>query len=205
MATKLDLKKTEKELYQPSTKTVVTVDIPPLNYLMLDGHGNPGTSQDFQDAVEALYGVAYKLKFMSKTVQDFTVMPLEGLWWAEEMDTFLTDTLNKDAWLWTMMIRQPDHITAEQVHTALESVAASKDLVALPKLRFETYNEGLCAQIMYIGAYSDEGSTIAGLHAYIAENGYALTGKHHEIYISDMRRTAPEKLKTVIRQPMRPI
>lgn len=203
MATKLDLKKTEKAFYKPSTKAYVTVDVPAMNYLMIDGKGNPGTSQDFQDAVEALYGVAYKLKFMTKAEQDFTVMPLEGLWWAEDMDTFLADTLNKDAWLWTMMIRQPGHISTEHFNIALEAVASSKNPVALPKLRFESYDEGLCAQIMYIGPYTDEGPTIAGLHGYIEAEGYHLHGKHHEIYISDMRRTAPEKLKTVIRQPMR--
>ncbi len=203
MATKLDLKKAEKELYQPSTKSYVTVDVPPMNYLMIDGTGNPGTSQDFNDAVEALYSVAYKLKFMTKTEQDFTVMPLQGLWWADDMDMFLADTLNKDAWLWTMMIRQPDHITEGQVHEAIDAVANAKSPIALPKLRFEPYHEGLSAQIMYVGPYSAEGPTIAGLHDYIRTEGYQLYGKHHEIYISDMRRIAQEKLKTVIRQPMR--
>ena len=200
---KIDFKKEFKQLYRPSAKKISVVDVPPMQFLMIDGQGDPNTSQVYTDAVEALYAVAYTLKFASKKqlARDFTVMPLEGLWWVEDMSDF--STKDKDSWLWTAMIMQPDWIDATMVEAAKEAAAKKKDLPALPGLRFERYHEGLAAQILYIGPYADEGPTIARLHAFIAENGYRLAGKHHEIYLSDPRRTAPEKLKTVIRQPMK--
>lgn len=203
---KLDLKKQYKHLYQPSAKQVSVVDVPPLNFLMIDGTGDPNTSADFQAAVEALYALSYTLKFGVKQGKygdaplDYPVMALEGLWWAEDMRKFSID--RKGDWLWTLMIMQPDVITPAMVEAARATAAQKKDLPALPKLRFEPYHEALSAQIMYYGPFKDEGPTIARLHKFIEESGHQLRGKHHEIYLSDLRRTAPEKLKTVIRQPM---
>jgi hypothetical protein len=201
--TKIDLKQELKHLYSPSRKEFGLVEVPPMNFLMIDGRGDPNTAPEYHEAVEALYGLAYHLKFTSKKQLDidYTVMPLEGLWWAEDMAEFSRG--NKGNWQWTMMIMQPDHITAQMVDEARRALAAKKDLPALPKIRFERYDEGLSAQILYLGAYADEGPTIARMHAFIEENGYKLRGKHHEIYLGDPRRTAPEKLKTVIRQPIR--
>jgi len=203
--TKTDLKKEFKHLYRPSAKKMAIVDVQPMQFLMIDGHGDPNTDPSYVEALEALYAVAYPLKFMSKKQleRDYTVMPLEGLWWADDMTTFSME--DKSAWDWTMMIMQPDWIGAEMVEEASEAAARKKALPALPKLRLQTYHEGLSAQIMYFGPYSDEGPTIARLHAFIAENGYQLAGKHHEIYLSDPRRTAPQKLKTVLRQPMKTV
>ena len=172
---------------------------------MIDGHGDPNTSQAYKEALETLYAVTYTLKFASKKQleRDYVVMPLEGLWWVKDMLEFNQD--DKDAWDWTAMIMQPDWISTEMVESAKEAAAEKKDLPALPKLRFGTFHEGLAVQIMHIGTYADEAPTIARLHAFIAENGYQLAGKHHEIYLSDPRRTAPNKLKIVIRQPMKQV
>ena len=201
---KVDFKKELKHLYQPSAKEFVVVDVPPMNVLMIDGHGDPNTAQEYADAVEALYAVAYKLKFMSKKEKglDYVVPPLEGLWWAEDMETFTTRR-DKSAWDWTMMIMQPEGITQEMFEEVLKQVAKNKNLPALSKLRLETYDEGQVVQIMHFGSYDDEGPTMARLHAFIDENGYEPTGKHHEIYLGDPRKVATEKLKTVLRQPIR--
>jgi hypothetical protein len=202
--TKIDFKKEFKHLYNPSRKDFAVVDVPSMQFLMIDGHGDPNTAQEYKDAIEALYPVAYKLKFTSKKAlgKDYGVMPLEGLWWAEDMDTF-TAKRDKSAWDWTMMIMQPDWITEEMVEEAVNQVEKGKGLPALPKLRLETFHEGLSVQILHIGSYDDEGPTLHRMHhEFIPENGYVMDGKHHEIYLSDMRRVAPEKLKTVLRQPV---
>jgi hypothetical protein len=205
---KIDLKKENKELYNPSTKEVSIVDVPIMNFLMIDGEGDPNTSQEYQDAMEALFPVSFKVKFISKKEksQDYVVMPLEGLWWVENMENFSVE--DKSDWKWTAMIRQPDFITKSMIKQAMEEVEAKKNPAALSKMRFESLEEGLSAQIMYIGPYSEEGSTVEKLHNFIHENGYEFDGsnsgeKHHEIYLSDMRRTKPERLKTIIRQPMK--
>ena len=200
---KIDFKKELKPFYRPSAKKISVVDVPSMQFLMIDGQGDPNTALAYTNAIETLYAISYTLKFMSKKqlARDYVVMPLEGLWWAEDMASFSIE--NKDAWLWTAMIMQPDWINADMVAAAKEAAAQKKALPALFKLRFQTYHEGLAAQILYIGPYADEAPTIARLHAHIVENGYRLAGKHHEIYLSDPRRMAPEKLKTVIRQPMR--
>jgi hypothetical protein len=202
---KIDFKKELKHLYRPSPKEFVVVDVPPMKFLMIDGHGDPNTAQEYQDAVEALYAVAYKLKFTSKKElgKDYVVPPLEGLWWAEDMEAF-TAARDKSAWDWTMMIMQPEWITQEMVEEAVKQVE-KKGLPALSKLYLETYHEGLAVQILHIGSYDDEAPTIARMHAFIDENGYEPAGKHHEIYLSDPRKVAPEKLKTVLRQPVRKI
>jgi len=200
---KIDFKKELKHLYRPSAKEFAVVDVPPMNFLMIDGHGDPNTAQEYKDAVEALYGVAYKLKFMSKREKelDYVVPPMEGLWWVESMEEFTTE--DKSAWDWTMMIMQPEWITQEMFEEALKEVKKEKNPPALSKLRLEAYREGLAVQIMHTGPYDAEGPTIARMHAFIDENGYAPAGRHHEIYLGDPRKVAPEKLKTVLRQPIR--
>jgi hypothetical protein len=202
---KVDFKKELQHLYRPSAKSFEVVDVPPMQYLMIDGHGDPNTAQEYQDAIEALYAVAFKVKFISKKQlgKDYVVPPLEGLWWAEDMDTFSTHR-DKSAWDWTMMIMQPEWITPELVDEAIQQVQKSKNLPALPKLRLESYHEGLSIQIMHHGSYDDEGPTLHRLHhEFVPQNGYEMAGKHHEIYLSDARKIAPEKLKTVLRQPVR--
>ncbi|MHA2247408.1 MAG: GyrI-like domain-containing protein [Candidatus Hodarchaeales archaeon] len=202
---KLDFKKELKDFYSGvSAKEFSIVDVPPLQFLMIDGQGYPGTSQEYQDAMQALYPLSYTLKFMGKEKgKDYVVMPLEGLWWANDMDVFTEAFMErKDEWLWTSMIMQPDIITQEMVEKSIEEVKRKKNPTAISKVRFETYSEGLSAQIMYFGPYSEEGPTIERLHNFIKDQGYELRGKHHEIYFSDPRRTKPERLKTIIRQPM---
>lgn len=200
---KIDLKKEFSELYKASANKMTFVTAPKLSYLMVDGKGDPNNSKQFQEAVEALYSVSYTLKFMFKKGEqqiDYGVMPLEGLWWTENMTEFSMD--KKVDWKWTLMIMQPDFITQSSVEKAKEMAAKKKELPMLDALRFETMEEGLCVQVLYIGPYDDEPPTIAKLHAFIKDNGYKLHGKHREIYLNDARRTAPEKLKTIIRQPV---
>ena len=202
---KVDLKKELKHLYNPPRKEFTVVDVPPMQYLMIDGHGDPNTVQAYEDAVEALYAVAYKCKSASKKAlgRDYVVPPLEGLWWAEDMGTF-TSRRDKSAWDWTMMIMQPEWITQEQIERAIQQVHDAKGLPALSKLRLETYHEGLSVQILHVGSYDDEGPVLARLHQeFLPQNGYVETGKHHEIYLSDPRKVAPEKLRTILRQPVR--
>jgi hypothetical protein len=203
---KIDLKKEWKELYRPSAKQVSIVDVPPLNYLMIDGRGDPNIAQEYKDAVETLYAVAYTLKFMLKKgeiSQDYVVMPLQGLWWVENMADFSVE--KKGDWQWTMMILQPQPVTETMFEEAVAQAAKKKNPPALAKIRFESLHEGTSAQIMHIGPYADEAPNIAKIHQFIAENGDQLHGKHHEIYLSDPRRAAPEKLKTIIRQPFTPM
>lgn len=200
---KIDLKKVYAGLYAVSAKKPVMVEVPPLNYLMIDGKGDPNTSQAYKEAVEALFSVAYTLKFMikkGKEAIDYGVMPLEGLWWVEDMAKF--DINKKDQWLWTGMILQPDFITPQMVDDAIAAVKAKKNLPGLAGMRFAPYKEGKAGQILHIGPFSEEGPTIQRLHQFIEEQGGQLRGKHHEIYLSDIRKAAPEKWKTIIRQPV---
>lgn len=200
---KLDWKNELKPLYQPSTKEVVQVDVAAMNYLMIDGKGDPNTAQEYADAIEALFSVAYTLKFMVKKgalATDYGVMLLEGLWWAEDMSKFSTE--DKSNWLWTAMIAQPLFITRSMVDAAIDEVKKKKNPAAISKLRFETITEGLAAQIMHIGPPGEEGPNIEKVHHFIETGGYRRRGKHHEIYLSDIRKTVPAKWKTVIRQPM---
>ena len=197
---KTDWKKELKELYSPPRKPVM-VDVPEMNFLMVDGAGDPNTAKAYQESIEVLYAMSYTLKFMVKfedPEHDYTVMPLEGLWWGED-EAYLKG--DKDAFKWTSMIMQPAPVKKKLVVKAIEQVKEKRDPVALPKCRFESFHEGLSAQIMHIGSFSEEGPTVAKVHAYIEEKGFKINGKHHEIYLSDFRRTKPERLKTVIRQP----
>jgi len=200
---KIDFKKELKHLYKPSAKKVDVVEVPQLNYLMIDGEGDPNTSQSFQDAIDVLYPLSYALKSMIKRAElgiDYSVLPLEGLWWADDMSSFRVE--NKDSWKWTLMIMQPDLVTNEMVQEAIEQVRVKKNPVSLPLVRFESFEEGKVAQIMHIGPFSEEGPTVEKVHSFIEESGSQRRGKHHEIYLSDIRRAAPEKWKTIIRQPM---
>jgi hypothetical protein len=179
-----------------------------MNFLMIDGEGDPNTSQEYQASIEALFSVSFKVKFISEkeNSQDYVVMPLEGLWWVENMEGFSIQ--DKSGWKWTAMIRQPYFITKDMMKKAIEEVEKKKNPPALSRIRFESLHEGLSAQIMHIGPYSEEGPTIEKLHNFIQENGYEFDGsmpgeKHHEIYISNMRRTNSEKLKTIMRQPIK--
>ncbi len=201
---KIDYKKELKHLYRPSARNVVSVNVPKMNFLMLDGRGNPNTSQEFQDAIDVLYQLSYALKFMVKKGElgiDYGVLPLEGLWWSEDMASFFSME-NKDDWKWTLMIMQPELITCAMVEEAIETVRKKKNPVSLPLVRFASFAEGKVAQIMHIGPFSEEGPTIAKIHSFIKDNGLQRKGRHHEIYLSDIRRAAPEKWRTVIRQPM---
>ncbi len=201
---KVDLKKDLKHLYSPPASFSL-VDVPPLRYLMADGHGDPNSAPEYAQAVQALYAVAYKLKFLSKnqTGQDYVVMPLEGLWWAADMSAFTT-AHDKTAWDWTMMILQPDWITQEMLEDVAGQLARQKALPALPRVRLETYHEGLAVQILHIGSYEEEAPVLQRLHReYLPENRLEPAGKHHEIYLGDPRKVVPEKLKTVLRQPVR--
>lgn len=200
---KVDYKKELKQLYLPSSKEVSIVEVPRQQFIMIDGQGDPNTSKEFQEAVEALFSLSYALKFIvkkGKTGIDYGVMPLEGLWWSDDMTTFNVE--NKSDWKWTLMIMQPELVTHELFDVSLQQVQKKKHLNALSKLRFEIFAEGKAAQILHIGPFSDEGPTIEEIHSYIQNNGYKASGKHHEIYLSDITKTAPDKLKTIIRQPV---
>lgn len=200
---KIDYKKKLKHLYKPSDKKVEVVEVPKMNFLMIDGEGNPNTSQSFQEAMNVLYSLSYALKFMIKKGEagiDYGVLPLEGLWWADDMFSFNID--NKEDWKWTLMIMQPELVKKEMVAKATEEVRKKKNPVALPLVKFESFAEGKAAQIMHIGPFSEEGPTVVKVHSFIENSGNQRIGKHHEIYLSDIRKAAPEKWKTIIRQPM---
>ena len=198
---KIDLKKVHTELYRPPRKPEI-VEVPVFQFLMIDGVGTT-ESQDFSKAIEALFGTSYRAKFLCKKQQerDYVVMPLEGLWWADDMDAFIAG--DKENWKWTLMIQQPDFVTPEIVQIAKEELLKKKNLSQAEQLRLETFQEGLSAQMMHIGPFSEEGPNIEKIHALIEEKGGVFDGhlqKHHEIYLSDFRKVAPEKMKTVLRQ-----
>lgn len=200
---KIDLKKELKHLYAPSAKAVVQVDVPTFQFLMIDGDGDPNTSVEYAQAVEALFSVSYAVKFMIKKgpqAIDYGVMPLEGLWWADDMSTFITN--DKSKWKWTMMIMQPDFVKPATIHAAIAEVTRKKALPAVSKLRLEKYKEGSCAQTLHVGPFSEEGPAIQKVHEFIQSKS-TLSGRHHEIYLSDIRRADPAKWKTIIRQPMK--
>jgi len=205
---KMDLRKELKHLYAPSAKQVALVDVPEFQFAQIDGAIEPGqapgTSPAFEQALAALYGITYTLKFMSKLRADdpidYTVMALEGLWWVEEGEFDITQPGN---WRWTMMILQPDHITPAMFAEGLAQLRKKRgDSPALDKLRLARFHEGLALQIMHIGPYANEPATIARMDAFAQEKGYRMIGKHHEIYLGDPRNAAPEKLKTILRHPV---
>lgn len=199
---KLDLKKAMKHYWQPPVGKFVIVDVPTFSFLMVDGRGDPNVAEEYATALKWLFTLSYTLKFQSKAAgRDYGVAPLEGLWWAEDMARFAQ--LNKSNWLWTAMIMQPDWIDAGALAAAMPKAAAK--LGRSPEsLRLAAFAEGLSVQTMHIGPYSAEAETIARLHQeFLPANGLVENGHHHEIYLSDPARTAPDKLKTVIRQPVR--
>ena len=192
------------DFYKQPKNKISLVDVPAMNFIMIDGTGDPNNNPSYSDAVGALYAVAYNLKFMVKKGPleiDYKVMPLEGLWWAEDMAGFSLET--RDNWQWTMMIMQPEQISVDMFSEAIENVKTKKNPPRLKDLRFESYAEGLSMQIFHRGPYgAGEVETIERLHGHIASEGYQLRGKHHEIYFNSPLRTAPENLKTIIRQPV---
>lgn len=177
-----------------------------MQYLMVDGHGDPNTAPAYAAAVEMLYPLAYTVKFASKRdlERDYVVPPLEALWWADDMSSF-TAARDKSAWHWTVMLMTPDWITPDLVYRAIQTVATKHPDKAFTDARLATLDEGTCVQTLHIGAYDDEAATLAAMHdRFIPENGLRMTGHHHEIYLSDPRRVASEKLRTILRQPVEP-
>lgn len=202
MADKTDLKKT-LDAYRAQRGRFRLLDVPDQRYLMLDGHGDPNTPA-FAEAVETLYPVAYALKFASKQDlgRDFVVMPLEGLWWASDMDSF-TVARDKSRWDWTLLILQPDWVGPELFAAAVERVRARRGPARLGEVRLETLSEGRCVQTLHVGSFDDEAEVLARMHdEFVPGNGLRLTGRHHEIYLSDFRRVAPERRRTILRQPV---
>jgi hypothetical protein len=200
---KIDVKQTLSYLYAPKNKDWEFVDVPTMNFLMIDGEGNPNTAQSYVEAVEALFSVSYTVKFMSKRQleKDYVVGSLEGLWHADDPSVFVKR--DKDAYKWIMMIMQPDWITVDMINEAIEAAGKKKILPGLSKIRFEPYSEGKCLQLLHIGSYDDEAPKLAYLHdEYMPGHSLQFNGHHHEIYIGDPRKSAPEKLKTILRQPV---
>jgi hypothetical protein len=204
--TKIDFKKEWKHLYQPSKKDFQVIEVPVMSFLKVDGQGDPNLAPEYKAAIEVLYAVAYRVKFFSKNDgRDYVVPPLEGLWWAEDMESF-TSARDKSQWNWTMMIMTPEWIREDMIQSARDEVAGKKDLPALGKLCWEEYQEGLSVQILHLGSFEEEGPVLARLHhEWMPANGYTFNGLHHEIYLSDPRRVEPDKLRTVLRQPIRKI
>ncbi|WP_447007918.1 GyrI-like domain-containing protein [Saccharothrix isguenensis] len=201
--TPYDVKRELKALYAPKNRDWALVDVPPQQFIAVAGRGDPNTAPEYARAVEALYSVAYALKFASKRAgRDFVVGPLEGLWWSDDPAVFTAR--EKDSWQWRMLISQPDWITARDVEEAREATSAKKKLPTIAEVRHEELAEGTCAQVLHIGSYDDETPVLAALHNdYLAANDLEMTGLHHEVYIGDPRRTEPAKLRTVLRQPVR--
>lgn len=200
---KIDFKKT-LDCYRARHREFRIVDVPPTRYMMVDGRGDPNTSEQYADAISALYPVAYALKFASKRNlgQDYVVPPLEALWWAQDMDAF-TVARDKSRWQWTAMIMVPGWITSEMFEESVAEVAAKTRPPGLDKIRLEQLREAQCVQTLHIGPYDDETEVLAELHErFIPSAGLRMTGKHHEIYLSDARRTEPSRLRTILRQPV---
>lgn len=203
--TKYDVKRELKRCYAPRNTDWELVDVPELHFLAIDGAGDPNTSARYPASVAALYAVAYTVKFASKVDlgKDFVVGPLEGLWWADDMADFMARL--KDAWRWRLLVNVPDWITQDMVADAKDTVLAKKRLRNIADVRSQALREGTSAQVLHIGPYDDETATLARLHdEYLPAQGLRETGLHHEIYLSDPRRTKPAKLKTILRQPVGP-
>lgn len=203
MTQRIDFKK-QLDCYQAARHTFRIIEVPPLQYLMVDGHGDPNTSQEFADATATLYPVAYKLKFASKQDlgRDYVVMPLEALWWADDMETF-TSLRDKNRWNWTLMIMVPAWITQDMFSAAVAKVAAGGKPASLDRLRLHALDEGTSVQTLHLGSYDDEAGILDQMHhRFIPEHGLHMTGRHHEIYLSDFRKVAPDKLRTILRQPV---
>ncbi len=200
---KIDFKK-EFSCYKAKARKLEIISVPKMQYLMVDGHGDPNTSEEFKNAILTLYPVAYKLKFASKLElkKDYAVMPLEGLWWAEDMSTFTT-ARDKSKWDFTLMIMVPDWITKKMFNEAVKKVREKNPPLLLDKVRLETLMEGQCVQTLHIGSFDDEEEVLFKMHnEFIPANNLKMTQKHHEIYFSDFRKVAHDKLRTLLRQPV---
>lgn len=205
MVDKIDFKKT-LDGFRAKRGEFRILDVPETRYLMIDGAGDPNVSPEYAAALAALYPMAYTLKFASKRElgRDYVVPPLEGLWWAEDMDSF-TSRRDKSQWRWTMMLMTPDWITEHMFEGALAAVRAKGAPELLSHVRLGTLAEGRSVQTLHVGSFDDEGPVLKRLHhEFVPAHGLRLTGRHHEIYLSDPRRTAPEKLRTILRQPVAP-
>lgn len=203
MPAKVDLKRT-LACYAARVGEFLTVDVPPLQYLMIDGEGDPNTSASYADAVATLYPVAYAVKFASRKERDrdYVVMPLEALWWADDMAAF-TARRDTSRWRWTVMNLLPDWITADDVERARDQAGARRALPMIDRLRLETLAEGRAVQTLHVGSYDDEAAVLASMHEQvIPEAGLRMTGRHHEIYLNDPRRVPPDRLRTILRQPV---
>lgn len=204
MTDKIDFKKTLDSYEAQQGQFRISWCVPAMQYLMVDGHGDPNTSLSFAEAVETLYPVAYKLKFASKrdVDRDYVVPPLEGLWWADDMDSF-TSARDKSLWDWTLMIMVPDWIDQTMFTVAVDQVGANSRPVRLDDIRLGTLSEGRCVQTLHIGSFDDEADVLRLLHhEYIPNHRLRMAGTHHEIYLSDFRRVAPAKQRTILRQPV---
>jgi hypothetical protein len=203
MIDKADFKKS-LDAYQAKRDQLRIVVVPDMQYLMIDGDGDPNTSPAYADAIKALYPVAYRLKFASKRDlgRDHVVMPLEALWWSENMDSFTTSR-DKSKWQWTLMIMVPDWIDQHMVDAAIERAGAKEPPTRIGDIRLEALSEGRCVQTLHIGPFDNEAALLARMHRdFVPGNGLRMVGKHHEIYLSDPRKVAPERLRTILRQPV---
>ncbi|TWU51577.1 GyrI-like domain-containing protein [Rubripirellula reticaptiva] len=199
---KVDFKKSIAS-YKAKSGQFSVIEVPTMNFIAINGDKGPA-SKEFTAAIETLYPVAYHLKFMSKRSleKDYVVPPLEAIWWARDMDAFTTK-FDQSQWEWTAMIMVPDWITDAMVQSSLSDVTAKKAPPSIDKLRLTQIDEGICVQTMHIGSYSDEGPVLKEMHEkFIPNNGLQMRGKHHEIYFNDFRKVAPEKLRTMLRQPV---
>jgi len=206
MTAKTDLKKS-LDCYRARKGELRIVEVPEQRYLMIDGHGDPNSSPQFGTAIEALYPIAYGIKFASRNIlgRDYVVMPLEGLWWADDASSF-TSARDKSLWHWTLMILQPEWIDGAMFDAALARASAKDPSARVGEIRFETLAEGLCVQTLHVGAFDDEAPLLARMHEeFIPQNALAMTGRHHEIYLSDPRRGDPARRRTILRQPVVPL
>lgn len=195
--------------YKAKTEPEI-VTIPKTLYVMVDGKGMPensdGENTEFQEAMQILFGIVYTIKFWDKkypappNYAKFNMAPLSGLWWMKNGQSF--DMAKPDKWQWTVMLRVPEFVTPKYFNDVLDACIAQKKSEIYKKARLEYLDEGTCVQILHIGPYNTEAPNIEKMHAYAIDKGYTLTGKHHELYFGDPRRTAPEKLKTILRQPI---
>lgn len=206
---KIDFKKAFKHLFSASATKPAIIQVPECKFLMVDGAGDPNGNPEFERAMQTLYGIIYTLKMGWKFEKitrprgyaDFTAPPPEALWWMADGSTF--DVTRKANWRWTQLMMTPDFMTAEMANLAADEVRSKKGEDAIAPFRLERWEEGACVQIMHLGPYDAERPTIEKMHSFARGQGYELHGKHHEIYLSDPRRVAPEKVKTILRQPVR--
>jgi len=197
-----DVKRDLKTCYAPRNTEWALVDVPDQQFIAIDGRGDPRTAPAYAAALEALYAVAYTVKFTNKAAgRDFVVGPLEGQWWSDHPDAFTSDA--RETWQWRMLISMPAWVTTTMIDEARDTALAKKKAPAIAEVRHAALSEGHCAQALHHGPYTDEAPLLARLHdEWLAEHGLAMSGLHHEVYLTDARRTAPEKLRTVLRQPV---